>query len=182
MPSQSFFYETTHSNFGMMFNDDYESIINTIQDIQVKAKALDESHNGIYRVISQFSSGGDGFQIFVAPYVRYVDLAEQILERFKATGYVYYKDKHEQNRQIRKKEFLSELKKIMSISGGIKKTEVAKTVTLIKDHFEKEALRLDQAVEAIAKDYNFGIVKHQEYYSGLADTWIEAIQPEKKVA
>lgn len=182
MPAQSFFYETSHSNFGMMFQNDSEQYIEAIQDIQAQAKALDESNKDIYRVIAQFSSNEDGIQIFVAPHVRYVELAETILECFKASGKVYFKNKNNQHRQIRKQEFLSELQKIIHISNGNKKNEVAKTVALIKEHFEKQAAKLDKAVESIALKYNLGVVKHQEYIAGLAHTWIEDQSPEPKAA
>lgn len=182
MPAQSFFYETSHSNFGMMFQNDSEQYIEAIQAIQAQAKALDESNKDIYRVIAQFSSNEDGIQIFVAPHVRYVELAETILECFKASGKVYFKNKNNQHRQIRKQEFLSELQKIIHISNGNKKNEVAKTVALIKEHFEKQAAKLDKAVESIALKYNLGVVKHQEYIAGLAHTWIEDQSPEPKAA
>ncbi len=182
MPAQSFFYETSHSNFGMMFQNDSEQYIEAIQDIQAQAKALDESNNDIYRVIAQFSSNDDGIQIFVAPHVRYVELAQTVLESFKACGKVYFKNKHNQHRQIRKQEFLSELQKIIRLSNGNRKNEVAKTVALIKGHFEKQAAKLDKAIESIALKYSLGVVKHQEYYAGLAQTWIEDHSPEPKAA
>ena len=182
MPAQSFFYETSHSNFGMMFHNDYEQYIEAIQDIQAQAKALDESNNDIYRVIAQFSSNDDGIQIFVAPYVRYRELAQTVVEMFKAYGKVYFKNKHNQYRQIRKREFLNEIQRIVRCSNGNEEDEVARTVPLIKKHFEKQAAKLDKAVESIALKYSLGVVKHQEYYAGLAQTWIEDHSPEPKAA
>ena len=182
MPAQSFFYETSHSNFGMMFQNDSEQYIEAIQDIQAQAKALDESNNDIYRVIAQFSSNDDGIQIFVAPYVRYRELAQTVVEMFKAYGKVYFKNKHNQYRQIRKREFLNEIQRIVRCSNGNEEDEVARTVPLIKKHFEKQAAKLDKAVESIALKYNLGVVKHQEYYVGLAETWIEDYPPKPKAA
>lgn len=182
MPAQSFFYETSHSNFGMMFQNDSEQYIEAIQDIQAQAKALDESNNDIYRVIAQFSSNDDGIQIFVAPYVRYRELAQTVVEMFKAYGKVYFKNKHNQYRQIRKREFLNEIQRIVRCSNGNEEDEVARTVPLIKKHFEKQAAKLDKAVESIALKYSLGVVKHQEYYAGLAQTWIEDHSPEPKAA
>ena len=182
MAAQAFFYETSHSNFGMFFQNDSEQYIEAIQDIKAQAKALDESNKDIYRVIAQFSSNDDGIQIFVAPHVRYVELADTILESFKACGKVYFKNKHNQHRQIRKQEFLSELQKIIRLSNGNRKNEVAKTVALIKGHFEKQAAKLDKAIESIALKYSLGVVKHQEYYAGLAQTWIEDYLPKPKAS
>ena len=182
MPAQSFFYETSHSNFGMMFMGDFEDHIETVQAIQAKAKALDESNKDIYRVIAQFSSRDDGIQIFVAPYVRYDEIAEMVLDSFEACGKAYFKDKGNNQRQIRKKEFLSKLQKIIRFSNGNRGHEVAETVALIKWHFEKQAAKLDKAIERIALKYSLGVVKYQEYYVGLAETWIEDYSPKPKVA
>ena len=183
MAAQAFFYETSHSNFGMFFQNDSEQYIEANQDIKAQAKALDELNNrDIYRVIAQFSSNGDGIQIFVAPYMRYVEIAEVVLESFKDCGKAYFIDKHNQHRQIRKKEFLSKLQKIVRFSDGNRNNEVAETAALIKKHFEKQAAKLDKAVERIALKYNLGVVKHQEYYVGLAETWIEDYLPKPKAS
>lgn len=179
MAAQTFFYETSHANFGLMFTDADEHIIpDLVEGIQAQAKALDQSNNNIYKVVAQFSTDDVGFQIFVAPYSRYTDLAETLLETFKATSKAYIKDKNGQTRQIRKKEFIESLNKIVYSSSNNHKAAISKTVALIKDHYEKDSSKLNRAVERIAGEYDMGIVKHQEYYAGLAHTWLEPVPQE----
>lgn len=176
MATQTFFYETSHANFGLMFTDADEHIIaDLVADIQAQAKALDQSNDNIYKVVAQFSLNEDGFQIFVAPYSRYTYIAGMLLETFKATSKAYIKDKNGKTRQIRKKEFTESLNSIVRNYGSNHKLAISKTVALIKDHYEKDWTSLNRSVERIASEHDMGVVKHQEYYAGLAYTWLEPL-------
>ena len=85
MPSQTFFYETTHANFGLLFEEDmHEDDASLIfAELKERAEKLDNSDKTIYRVIAQPASNGGGIQIFVAPYYRYYEIAELLLDEFK---------------------------------------------------------------------------------------------------
>lgn len=174
MAAQNFFYETSHANYGFMFNhDDAEIVMDSIAEIKGKATALNQSNNSIYKVVAQYSSDDNGFQIFVAPHARYVELAESLLDTFKGTSKAYLRDQNNQLRQIRKKSFIEALNGIVQNFGSNHKAAIKRTVALIKEHYKKESSKLNNAVISIAKGYDMGVVKHQEYYSGLAQTWIE---------
>ena len=76
-------------------------------------------------------------------------------------------------RIVKKKSFLEELRKITRDHIGNKAKSIQLTVDLLKRYYEKDHSRLDAEVEKIAKEYRMGVVKYQEYYKGLARTWLE---------
>lgn len=175
MPTQTFFYETTHANFGLLFEEDmHEDDASLIfAELKERAEKLDNSDKTIYRVIAQPASNGGGIQIFVAPYYRYYEIAELLLDEFKHNSKAYITDKKLVKRIVKKKSFLEELRKITRDHIGNKAKSIQLTVALLKRYYEKDHSRLDAEVEKIAKEYRMGVVKYQEHYKGLASTWLE---------
>lgn len=175
MPSQKFFYETTHANFGLLFDEDINKDEANLMfaDLKERAEKLDNSDKTIYRVIAQQASNGEGVQIFVAPYYRYYEIAELLLDEFKHNFKAYITDKKLVKRLVKKKSFIEELRKITRDHVGNKAKSIELTVALLKSYYEKDHKRLDAEVEKIAKEYSMGVVKYQEYYKGLANTWLE---------
>ena len=175
MPSQKFFYETPHSNFGLIFDEHLDSDDANIlfAELKERAELLDSSDKTIYRVIAQPTSDGDGVQIFVAPYYRYYEIAELLLDEFQHNSKAYITDKKLVKRLVKKKSFLEALRKITRDHIAHKTTAINLTVALLMNYYQKEHTRLDAEVEKIAKEYRMGVVKYQEYYIGLADTWLE---------
>lgn len=185
MAQQTFFHETPHANRGLMFtNEDIEfGYAEDMADaIKAKAKDLDQSNSNIYRVIAQVASNGDGVQIFLAPYARYRELAAKMLESFRYTHKAYITDKNGEKRLIRKKSFVERLSQIAHHHSNNESLAISKTIDLIQEHFAKDINSLNKAIEKIAIDYNMGTVKHQCYYAGLAETWIEYDQVKKEAA
>lgn len=175
MPSQTFFYETSHANFGLFFdeNTEIDDANIFIADLKERAEQLDSSDKTIYRVVAQATSEGDGVQIFVAPYYRYYEIAELLLDEFKHNTKAYITDKKLVKRLVKKKSFIEDLRKITRDHVDNKKKAIELTVALLKRYFDKDHTRLDAEVEKIAKEYQMGVVKHKEYYAGLAHTWLE---------
>jgi hypothetical protein len=175
MPSQRFFYETSHANFGLLFDEDIHEDDASLMfaDLKERAEKLDNSDKTIYKVVAQPTSNGDGVQIFVAPYYRYYEIAELLLDEFKHNTKAYITDKKLVKRIVKKKSFIEDLRKITRDHFENKAKAIELTVALLKRHYEKDHSRLDAEVEKIAKEYRMGVVKYQEYYKGLANTWLE---------
>lgn len=175
MPSQTFFYETSHANFGLIFDEHLDSDEANIlfAELKERAELLDSSDKTIYRVVAQPTSTGNGVQIFVAPYYRYYEIAELLLDEFKHNSKAYITDKKLVKRLVKKKCFLEALRKITRDHIANKAKALELTVALLKNYYQKEHTRLDAEVEKIAKEYRMGVVKYQEYYRGLAHTWLE---------
>lgn len=184
MAQQSFFHETPHVNLGLMFKADDIEFGNAeciLDDLKAKAKLIDEGNGNIFRVIAQSSSAGDGVQIFLAPYTHYKEIAEKLLERYEYSHRAYITDKHGVKRFICKASFKERMDQIITRYSSNRKTAVNKTIELLKSHYEKDILALTNKIEIIAREYRMGVVKHQSYYAGLAETWIE-YDDVKKVA
>jgi formate dehydrogenase maturation protein FdhE len=184
MAQQTFFHETPHANYGVMFaSDDFitgaaESIF---EEIKAKADSLNQKNKNIFRVVAMTTPYGDGVQLFLAPHARYRELASDLLESFKYCNKAYIKDKNSENRLIRKTSFVERMAQIVDRFSNNKNMAIEKTIELIKSHYEKDITSMTKAIEKIASDFNMGTVKYQTYYAGLASTWLE--YPEtKKVA
>lgn len=175
MAQQTFFHETSHANYGVLFDHDMhtDDAEQMYADIKERVAQISCEANSIYKVIAQLSSGGQGVQIFVAPHLRYVELAELVLDEFKYNYKVYITDKKLVKRQIRKKDFVDPLRKILRNYDDNRSFAIKQTVELIKTYYESESKRLDKEIEKIGAEFNMGKVRYQEYYAGLAHTWLE---------
>ncbi len=175
MAAQVFFHQTCHANYGLFFGDDCNesNAQDCFNDIKARAEKLNQSDKSIYRVTAQTTPHGDGVQIFVAPFYQYSEIAELLLDEFKHNKKAYITEKNLVKRLVKKKSFIEQLRKITRDHVDDKAQSIKLTVALIKSYYENECSRLNREVELIANEYHMGKVKSQEYYRGLAETWLE---------
>lgn len=176
MSSQTFFHETPHANFGL-YLEDSPDLEFTIQQIRSAVTALDQKNKDIYRVICNVKQQEQVVvQIFVAPHLRYRELAERMLSRYQDTGRISYHNKDGRNCSIRKDSFKDKLQAICHHPQNSRQ-QLPALVTEIKQHFADSLKPLENGLKRLADEYGMGVVKHQEYYAGLAETWLEPRQP-----
>lgn len=177
MPAQEFFHQTSHANYGAFVDGSEHRYLN--QTIKPIAKKMDDAEKSIYRII--FQNTNNGVQLFLAPYIPYAEIAEKMLGFWSEVGKIAYISKSGRQTTIKCEEFQ---KKFISLTQkhGTGRLAIAPTITLIKAYFESKTAAIEKKLLKIAVKNKLSTVKSQEYYSGLASTWLEPLDAEKKAA